>query len=73
MNLYLLRRRDYDYDEFDAHLVRASCEQRARVIAAKAVSQNEDRNEWLDAAKSTCVCVTADGEEQVILSSFNAG
>lgn len=73
MPLYLLRRRDYDYDEFDAHLVRASCEQRARVIAAEAVSRHEDRNEWLDAAKSTCECVTADGEEQVILSSFNAG
>ena len=73
MALYLVERHESDYDEFDAHLVRASCEQRARVIAAKAVSRHEDRNEWLDAAKSTCVCVTADGEEQVILSSFTAG
>jgi len=73
VNLYLLRRNEFDYDEFDAHLVRASCEQQARVIAAKSVSRHEDRNEWLDATKSTCVCVTADGEEQVILSSFNAG
>lgn len=73
MKLYLLRRRDYDYDEFDAHLVRASCEQQARAIAAKAVSRHEERNEWLDADKSTCECVTAEGVEEVILSSFNAG
>lgn len=73
MNLYLLKRHKFDYDEYDAHLVRASCEQQARVIAAKAVSRHEDRNEWLDAAKSTCVCVTPEGIEEVILSSFNAG
>lgn len=73
MNLYLLRRRDYDYDEYDAHLIRASCEQQARLIAAGTITRHEDPNEWLDADKSTCELVTADGEEQVILSSFNAG
>ena len=73
MALYLLKRNEFDYDEYNAHLVRASCEHDARVIASLVRPSDEDTSEWLDAAKSTCVCVTADGEEQVILSSFNAG
>lgn len=73
MNLYLLRRNEFDYDEYDAHLIRASCEYDARLIASKIAKTTEDPREWLDAAKSTCVCVTAEGIEEVILSSFNAG
>lgn len=34
MPLYLLRRNEFDYDEYEAHLIRASCEQQARVICS---------------------------------------
>lgn len=74
MFLYLLRRNEPDYDEYDAHLVRAANEHDARLIASfGAKMTNEDPKEWLDAAKSTCVLVTPEGIEEVILSSFNAG
>ena len=72
MNLYLLRRNEFGCDEYEAHLIRASCEYYARLIASITKTTNEDPREWLDAAKSTCVCVTAEGIEEVILSSFNA-
>lgn len=72
MALYLVKRHESDYDEYDAHLIRASSEREARKIAA-AKNHREDSDEWLNDLKSTCVCVTADGANEVILSSFNAG
>ena len=72
MNLYLLRRKEVDYDEFDAHLIRASSENRAREIASRH-SRHEPSYEWLDPVASTCECVEVDGIEGVVLSSFLAG
>ena len=51
MALYLLKRHECDYDEYDAHLVRASSEREARKIAA-AKNHREDSDEWLNAPLS---------------------
>ena len=73
MALYLLKRNEFDYDEYNAHLVRASCEHDARVIASLVRPSDEDPSEWLDADKSSCVLISPEGSEEVIMSSFNAG
>lgn len=72
MNLYLVKRYEFDYDEYEAHLIRASSEREARKIAA-AKNTHEDSDEWLNDLKSSCVLITPEGIEEVILSSFNAG
>ena len=72
MALYLVQRRDSDYDEYDAHLIRASSEREARKIAA-AKNPREDSDEWLNVLKSSCKLISTDGANEVILSSFNAG
>jgi len=70
MALYLLKRNEFDYDEYNAHLVRASSECEARKIAA---NYHEDPDEWLNVLKSSCKLISTDGANEVILSSFNAG
>ena len=72
MALYLVKRHEFDYDEYDAHLVRASSEREARKIAA-AKNHREDSDEWLNDFKSSCVLISPGGLNEVILSSFNAG
>jgi len=72
MPLYLVKRYDFDYDEYEAHLIRASNERLARKIAA-AKNHREDSDEWLNDLKSSCELISTDGANEVILSSFNAG
>lgn len=72
MALYLVKRHESDYDEYDAHLIRASSEREARKIAA-AKNHREDSDEWLNVLKSSCVLISPGGLNEVILSSFNAG
>jgi len=55
-------------DETDSLVVRACCEYRARQLAA--ASGNEKL--WLDAGMSQCVTLLEDGDEGVIIRSFNA-
>ena len=72
MALYLVERYESDYDEYDAHLIRASSEREARKIAA-AKNHCEGSDEWLNELKSSCKLISTDGANEVILSSFNAG
>jgi hypothetical protein len=70
MNLYLLKRDDYDYDEHDEALIRAESEQNARNIAEKELTAPKDA--WTE-EKATCEIVTVDGYLGVVIESFNAG
>lgn len=66
MALWILRRLgDSDYDQNRAMVVRARTPPRARKIAADAAPR--EQGVWLSKKESTCIEVTPDGEERVIL------
>lgn len=74
MKLFLLTPTQpyWDYDTYDAKLIRAESEQRAREIA------NESpgcccEDIWLDPIKVPCEILTIEGKEEIIISSFMAG
>jgi hypothetical protein len=73
MALWLIRRTDKVwYDEHDAVVVRAESEQKAREFAMQ-----QDRLYHAGAfgtpERSTCVRVSEDGPDEVVLDSFVAG
>lgn len=69
MKLFLLETDQYDYDEYDGFVVRASSEKQAREIV---------KNELTDIIRQdidmfNCIEINARGEAEVILASFHAG
>jgi len=63
-----------DYDVHCGFIVRADSEERARQVADGTVPKYEPtRGKWLDASETSCVEVTGDGDEEVILSDYAAG
>lgn len=71
MKLWLIERHGRcDYDEHDAAVIRADSEEEARRIAAKDMIP---KNIWLSATESSCVPLAFEGEDKIIVSSFNAG
>ena len=72
MKLFLIQRLEYDYDECDAHIVRAVSAKRAREACPVGY---EDKDEWINPKKSTCewIKLNRSYNEEVLLSSFNAG
>lgn len=73
MKLWLLSAAEWGgYDSFDAHVVRAVSEERARQLAAESPG-DEGREVWLNLSSSTCIELNAAGDEGFVLSSFNAG
>jgi hypothetical protein len=67
MKLYLVKRTDAtDYDEYDAIVVRAQSEERAAAIATGNYVGMAPHN--IEVTE-----VPVDGDEDVILDSFNAG
>lgn len=52
-----------------SHIVRAECETDARDIAAENIG-DEGKDALLDAKKSTCIELTADGEQKHIMVGF---
>ena len=87
MKLWLLRPRgglkpdpwDPWYDKAFGFVVRAKTETAAREFAAEDAGdewrdhgENKGPNPWLEIALSTCVELTADGVEDVVIRDFHA-
>ena len=51
MNLYLIQRKNYDYDEINAQVIAAKDEKEARKLAYKNV-RLENPNEWISSENS---------------------
>ena len=58
-----------EYDTYDSFVVRAETEERARELAYEESSMEE----WKDPAITVCTPLKNEGEEEIILGSFNAG
>ncbi len=72
MKIYLLSKiADIGYDEYDAKVIRSSCESLARECANK--NTGDEGAIWTDKNKVTCEELDLDGCPGVILESFNAG
>lgn len=70
--IYLLTRTDHtEYDEYDAKVVRARSEKRARYIAN--ITTGDEGKIWTDPTKVTCEVLKTSKPEGIILASFNAG
>lgn len=72
MRLWLIERGGDGYDQYFGFVVRAESEVGARRIAA-ARHADEGAAVWMDAKRSTCAELTAEGEAGVILADFSAG
>lgn len=71
MTLWLLKALDYvGCDAYDGFVIRASSEEEARRIASE---REHSESRWLDAAQSVCTPISADGDPDIILDSYNAG
>ena len=76
MKLWLLSRDENkgNYDEYIGFVIRAESEQAAREIAVKKVRiYREPDTRWLNSEYAACTEITLDGDEGIILDSFNAG
>ena len=72
MKIFLLERTDgYGYDEYDAKIIRAKDEGKARELANNCTG--DEGNIWTDEKEVACKQITVAGEEGVVLASFNAG
>lgn len=72
MKLWLLELAEgveWQYDAADGFVVRAKTEADARALAF----ERDTWSHWRNADGSTCTELTADGEAEVVLESFNAG
>lgn len=70
MKIYLLERKECGWDEYDAKVVIAKNEQRAREIANENVG--DEGKLWTDTSQVTCKIVEVKVEGEV-LGSFRAG
>ena len=73
MKIYLIERADWDYDEYDSHVIVANNETEVRDIATKK-EYSDIKKEW-GLAQVSIVC-NYDGELTkpfILLSSYNAG
>lgn len=84
MKLWILKARDEELPAEDnpweprsdknfGLVVRAESETRARQLAQKNAADESRGAPWLDAKYSTCVELTSNGDEEVILIDRNAG
>jgi hypothetical protein len=73
MRLWLLTTNHYDYDQYSGFVVRATNEKKARELAAEACGRSGNGPEFLNPKRSKCEPLSARGEAEVILESFNAG
>lgn len=71
MTLYLLKRAEYDYDEYDERLIRAASETHAREIADE--NPGDEGKIWTDTGLVTATIIKPNGEPGEIIGSFNAG
>jgi hypothetical protein len=67
VNIYLLQRKQFSYDEYRAKVVVAENESRARELANKDVG--DEGQIWTDESQVTCTIVDTK-TEMVVLSDF---
>jgi hypothetical protein len=74
MKLFILKRfsETPQYDVNNGFVVRSMGEDEARGYAAKEYG-DEGSDTWMNASRSSCIELTADGEAGVVLRDFNAG
>jgi hypothetical protein len=73
MKLWIIRRREYaDWDEYEAFVISAETEERARLLAKEEALEAEKKI-WLDPEYTTCHELTVDEPEGVVLADFHAG
>jgi len=68
---YLEVKEAIDYDSFDSMVIRAETAQKARELANQHYGQ--EGSIWTDSFKVSCQCLYEQGEEEIIIGSFNAG
>ena len=74
MKLWLVSTDAFDYDEYDAFVIRAESAEAAREIAHEHDTDwSQGKNFWLSSAEVTVTEVSPEGEPGEILASFNAG
>lgn len=61
-----------EFDVNDNFVIRAVSEKRARKIASREAA-DEGAATWMDKRFSTCVLITSEAAEGVVLRSFHAG
>ena len=78
MELWILRLINDDsaswspwYDKAFGHIVRATTEQQARQFAADACG-DEGKHAWIDDMQSSCVLLSTDGPDGVVMTDFHA-
>ena len=69
MKLFLLVRKDTDWDEFSKHLVRARNEREARIIANTCCG--DEGTIWDSAGLVHCRVITSKGKPEIVMSDFN--
>jgi len=74
MPLYLVKANEPDWDDYIGFVIRATDEERARVIA-HCKTRFEQRKDltFLNPSQSTCERILEDGDEEIIIDSFKAG
>ncbi len=70
MKIWILKRDDHGYDEYDGKVIVAKNAKRAREIANE--NTGDEGRIWTDAALVSCEEIKAT-EEGEVLGSFNAG
>lgn len=76
MNIYLINRDDYGYDEFEGFVMAANSEDEALEYLEHKYNHRENYNEWPNKGNKTAELVGTTerySEITIILSSFNAG
>lgn len=72
MNIFKLHRiSDVGWDEYKGFVIRSHDEYTARLVASE--KDREFKEKWLDEEWATCELISKEGEEGIILDSFNAG
>jgi len=72
MKLYKLSRDfDWDYDEHDGAVIRASNEDEARQMAEQKLCPT-GKGLWLDQSRVTCEELSCSGPSEIVLDSFMA-
>jgi hypothetical protein len=76
MNLYLVERDDWGYDEYDGFVVAANTEEEAMALINKEHDPERNFSDWPNVGNKTIEKIgTTDSytEPEIILDSFNAG
>lgn len=60
------------YDAAWGFVIRAETEDRARELASEQAC-DEGAKQWMSPQSSTCVELTVEGDEEVVICDFNAG